>query len=523
MSRNNIYGSRSVVLEINKFNGQNTAASFSEIDITQSPKMLNLLPGANGSLKRRPGTLPISIAPTGPISRICNLRRGEENFLLVTNGNTLYRFDGVNFYGQQMTVNLNQPNIDSAQFKNDMGDEILVITDGGKLKGFNGSSVYEIGPAPNDESTLPANDLVNINTNHKPKGCLVHNTRVVIWDGSDTIWHSKIGTYNYFAQTDYQRFVRENDYVQTCVSYRSALIVFMRRHIGILFGHDIDNWSQDFLDTTDGCIAPKTVKTVIFPDGNQEVFYLSDHGVHSVYAIDTLSLDSSARYSTKSVSANSIDWHKLGVTKEEMKNAVASFYRGRYWLVMKRGSSYIGFVYDTTSKQWYPIDNIKANDFYDDEDGFYYVSDDGHVHKFDDTTYSDWNDINKTTGTSINSYWYSKMMTPKLTGYDHFWDILMVEAKQFPITSTIDVEVNTYRDQYSVPSALKTAIFVWGQTQWGESQWHNEKLTDPVNHAKRLRTFIKGLYAQVKLSNDRNEPIEIYGMRYEVRVMDKYS
>lgn len=521
MSRNNLSGSRTSVLEIPRFNGINTSASFSEIDITQSRNMVNMLPNSLGGLAKRNGTVPLNTTAIGPIKTLCNFRKDSVNSILATSGNTLYKLVNNEFVAQQMVNPFDSPFIDYAQFKDQNGNEVLIIADAGWLKIYNGTSVADIVPAANDASPLPPNDLANIRQK-MIKGCVVHNTRLVIWDKSDTIWHSKIGYHDYFPNTDYQRFVRENDRVQTCVTYRGALLVLMRRHIGVLFGHDRDNWSQDFLDTTNGCIAPRTVQTVIYPSGDQEIFYLSDNGVHAIYAIDTQSLDSSARYSTKNMISQSIDWEGLGVTKTEWENAVALFYNGKYWLTYKKGTEYKGLVFDTTTKQWYPIENIKADAMYHDDDTFYFAGESGLLKTFEKGTNSDWNEKAKTTGTPVNMYWYSKLMTPKLTGYDHFWDVLMVEAKQFEQVSTLDVEVNTYKDQYSAPSALKTAVFVWGETKWGESQYANPNLTDHVNNAKRLKAFVKGQYAQIKLSNNRDEPVEIYGIRFEVRPMDKY-
>ncbi|MET3699347.1 hypothetical protein SAMN05877753_10214 [Bacillus oleivorans] len=508
-----------VVMEIPYFLGQNTAQSFSEIDIKESRKMLNFLPRSIGSLANRDGTVPITDTAIGEIKVLCNLRKGGINYILATSGNTLYRYQNGVLTAQTMTVTLTSPDIDYAQFKDDNANEVLVITDGGKLKAYDGTQVYEVVPAPDDASPLPPNDLANINTNHPPKGCLVHNTRLVIWDGSDTIWHSKIGFFDYFAQVDYQRFVRENDSIQTCITYGGALLVFLRRHIGVLFGHDVENWTQDFIDTNEGCLNPKTVQIVTFPNGRQEVFYLSDNGVHAVYTIDTVSLDSSARYSTKSMTKDKINWEELGVTKDEWKRATSYFHNGRYWLIYPKGAEWHGLVFDTESESWYPIDNVKANSFYHDEDYFYFAGPDGHIKVFDDTLYSDYDDKAKTVKTPLNKYWYSKLMTPELTGHDHFWDILMVEARQFQKRSSIDVEVNTYRNQFNQPSAIKTAMLIWGETEWGESQWTNPLLTDYINNAKRLKVLVKGQYSQVKLSNNRDEPVEILSLKYEVRRM----
>lgn len=511
--------SKNVVMEIPFFLGQNTAQSFSEIDMKESRKMLNFLPRSIGSLANRDGTIPLTDAAIGEIKTLCNLRKDGVNYILATSGNTLYRYQTGALTAQTMTHSLASADIDFAQFKDENGKETLVIADGGKLKEFNGTAVFEISPAANDESPLPPNDLANITTKNL-KGVLAHNTRLVVWNGTDTIWHSKIGFYDYFTGIDYQRFVRENDFVQTCISFGGALLVFMRRHIGVLFGHDVDDWSQDFLDTNEGCLNPKTVQIVTFPDGRQEVFYLSDNGVHSVYTIDTVSLDSSARYSTRSVTKNKLNWEELNVTTDEWKQATAYFHNGQYWLIYKKGTTWKGLVFDTQSDSWYPISNVKANTFYQDEDYFYFAGPDGHIKVFDDTLYSDWDNKAKTSGTPIENEWYSKLMTPNLTGYDHQWDVLMIEAKQHLVPSSVDVEVNSYASQFSAPKGVKTSILVWGSTEWGEAQWANPLLTDIVNNAKRLKTFVKGQYAQIKLSNNRDEPVEILSLKYEVRMME---
>lgn len=522
---------RRVEMEVPSFLGLNTALSFSEIDIKQSPRMLNLLPRKIGSIGNRPGTKPITVTALGaPIEVLCNLRKNGANSILATSGTTLYKYNsGTNvFDAQTMTDALNSANIDYAQFKDQAGAEVLVIADGGSLKAYDGTAVADITPAADDTPPLPANDLADINANHEPIGCLVHNTRVVIWDGSDTIWHSKVGYHDYFPETNFQRFVRENDYVVTCVSFSGALIVFLRRHVGVLFGDGyIDpptsgDWSQDFLDTSDGCMNGKTVQTVTFPDGRQEIFYLSDNGVNSVYTIDTLSLDTSARYSTRSVTKDKINWTDLDVTKSEWESATAHFYEGQYWLIYPQDDEWKGLVYDTSSGEWYPIDNIEANSFYHDETQFYYAGDAGHLRVFDADLFSDWNESTLTTGTPINKYWYSKLMTPKLTGFDHFWDVLMIEARQFFDVSSIDIEVNTYRDQYSEAQAVATTIMVVGVTPIGVGQIHNENLTDAVNNAKRKEIFVGGQYAQLKFSNDRDEPVEIFSFIFEVRMMTKY-
>lgn len=521
MGRTDIGGSRTHTIEIDFFGGENTAKTFSEIEQYESARMLNALPRKVGGLSKRPGTIPLtSVSLPNPIQTLCNLRKDDENNILAASGDTLYLYDG-EWTAQTMDTPLLTDRIGHDQFKDEDAEEVLVITDGGALKYWDGEEVKAVEPAPNDEDPLPANDLANINANHPPIGCLVYNTRVVIWDGSDTIWHSKVGFYDYFPQVDFQRFVRHNDTVKTCIAYGGALMVMMRRNIGVVFGQDIENWEQDFLDTQDGCMNERTVQMINYPDGRQEVFYLSDDGVHAIYTIDTLSLQSSARYSTRNVTKNQVKWDELGVTREEWKEAVGYFQNGRYWLVYSRGDERRGLVFDTNDQQWYPVNNIGANSFYHDEEHFYFAGENGHLMVFDSDLYSDWGDPQKANGTPVDFFWYSKLMTPKLTGKDHFWDVLMVEARQFFVRSVMDVEVNTFGGRFTVPDGVVTTTMVFGETNWGEGQWANPSLTDFVNNAKRLRAFVKGQYAQILISNNRDEPLEMFSIKFEVRVMER--
>jgi hypothetical protein len=529
MARMDLRGTPTTAVEIPRFGGLNTAVSFAEIDITQSPDLLNVLPGKIGSLRRRPGSVPLTTTALGTaIKVLCNLRIGSNNSILATSGTTLYKYNSVTkaWDAQTMTNALTSATIDYAQFKDASSAEVLVIADGGSLKRYNGTTVANITPAANDASPLPANAMTTIQTAHPPIGCIIHNNRVVIWDGSDTLWHSKAGFFDYFIATDFQRYVRENDYIVTCVSYQGALLVLMRRHIGALFGDGYSatptdgDWSQDFLDTSDGCINGSTVQLVTYPDGRQEIFYLGDRGVNAINRIDTLSLDTSARYSTVNVTDGKIDWNGLGVSKADWALAKAVFYEGRYWLIYPDGAVWKGLVFNTQDGEWYPVDNLTVNSFYQDETYLYFTGTDGHLKVFDSTLYVDYTNAAQTTSAVINAYWYSKLINPKKTSFDHFWDTMMVEARQFDRTASVDLEVNTYRGQYVLAGAIKTAFLIVGETKIGEAVIANRNFTDFVNLPDLIRTFLTGQYAQMKLSNNRDEPFEIFSIKYNVRVMD---
>lgn len=539
MGRMDINGSPTVTMEISGFKGLNNATQFSQIDIRQSPKMVNLLPGKVGGLRARDGTRPLTLNPIAGMKRLSCLRKAQTNNIVASSGQTLYKLVN-DWVPQTMTNNLNQPNINTAQFRDDKANEVLVIADGGTLKYYNGTAVANVPPATDDPSPNPTNYLSDINTNNAPAGVTTHNNRLVVWpNNKDIIFHSKPGYYDYFPRNAYQRFVSNNDTIQTCISFGSSLLVFMRKSIGILFGDGYlgtdGDWYQDFLDTTDGCVNGRSVQIVVFPNGEERVFYQTDRGVTAVYNIDTKSLDNSTRLATVSMTDTKIDWDSLGINKFEWSNAVSYFYQGRYWLIYKKGTAYKGLVYDTTSNEWFPVDNIDANDFFGgsigsdaNPDYFCFITETGHLKRFQNfpaigLANYDYQDINLITGSPVKWEWYSKLMNPVITGFDHFWDILMIEAQQFEYDSTINVEVNTFNGRYTQLQAVKTEIMIVGKSIIGQSQIGNTSLTDIINNAKRLRAFVKGQYAQIRLWNDEGSPAEIYDIRFEVRPQTQYE
>jgi hypothetical protein len=536
MARMDVRGSDTVTMEIKGFKGLNTATQFSQIDIRQSPRLLNLLPGKVGGLRTRKATRPITGTPTLGLKRMFRYRKNGVNSIVASAGTTLYKFDGIGAWAAQtMTVSLNTDDINAVQFRDESANEVLVIASSGGLEKYDGTTVNIITPLANDASPLPANYLSTINTTNPAAGITTHNNRLVIWPlNKDIIYHSKPGFYDYFPATSYQRFVKDNDYIQTCISFGSSLLVFMRNSVGVLFGDGysstpaVTDWSQDFLDTTDGCVNPRSVQIVVYPDGEEKVFYQTDRGISSVLNVDTKSLDNSTRLATRSMTDQKIDWDALKISSFEWANAVSYFHHGIYWLIYKQGTAFKGLAYDVTADEWFPMENIDATDFYGDEDYLYFINAAGHLKRFQDLgalglANKDYADINLTTGTPIAWSWYSKLMNPQVTGFDHFWDVLMIEAQQFNVSSTINVEVNTFTDHITIIQALKTNVMIVGSSIIGQAQIGNPNLSDIVNNAKRLRIFAHGQYCQIRLYNDDGEPVELYDIRFEVRVQGTYG
>lgn len=530
MSRLDLGGTQITDISIEDFYGLNNSVQFSQIDIRQSPSLLNLIPSRIKGLRHRAGTYPVSLTPrAGGLVRLFPYYTAGLTDLVATGGTTLYKYDTVNkdWDAQTMTVPLVTADLNATQFRDEDGNEVLVIADGGDLKYYNGTAVNDVTPATNDPSPLPANDLATINTDFPPVGITTHTNRLVIWSAdSDTIHHSKPGFYDYFPETSFQRFVNEADTIQTCISFGSSLLVFMRRHVGVLFGDGYSevpqstDWSQDFLDTQEGCCNPRSVRVVTFPDMHEETFYQTDRGVSAVINVDTKSLDNSTRIATLSRTENKVDWTQLGITRDQWENAISYVQDGKYWLVFEKGAGYAGLVFDTDNYEWYPIENVEATDFYGDSTGYYFIGEDGYLKIFDDNVHFDYTDPAKTTGPPVRWYWYSKLLSPGTTGYDHLWDILMVVCQQFTKTSTIDVAVNTNRQggsNISVDNVLQSEIMIIGQSVIGLGVIANQLLTDFITVEERLDVFISGKYAQIKLFSDRGDPVELYKVVMELR------
>lgn len=531
MARTDVNGLASAIMQINRFGGLNNETQFSQIDINQSPSLLNLFPGKTLSLRNRGGSRIRTSAPLGgSIARFPILYRLGVESLLATFGTTLYKYNGgTNVYdAQTMTATLATPNIGWAQFRDNTGAEVLIIADGGQLKSYNGTAVTNITPAANDTSPLPPNTLGSINTQ---QGVTVHNNRLVIWrTDKDIIYHSKPGFFDYFPSTSFQRFVSENDTVVTCLSFASSLLVFMRNHIAAVFGDGYTSppaatdWSQDFLDTTEGCVNGQSVKIVTFPDLHEEVFYQTPRGVSSVYNIDTKSLDNSTRVATRSLTDNKVNIDELGITPSQWASAASVFHDGRYWLTWNQDGTYKGLVFDTRNQEWYPIEGINATDFYSQRDTnvLYFTGSDGNLKQVDPDITVDYTNFAATTSTPVPWYWYSKLMNPQFNGMAHLWDILMIESQQFTVPAGIDIEVNTLSSQFSQPQAVKNSIMIIGQSIIGQATIANLAFTEIINNGDRIRVFTKGQYAQIKLSSARGEPVELYDIRFEVRVQDPF-
>lgn len=514
-----------IQLETDSFGGINSALQFSQIPKEQSPSLQNAVMRKVGSISKRDGTIPVTSSPlAASIGHLATFQQDPNTELVVaSSGTTLYKYDGVGaLVAQIMTNALNTDGIYTIPFTDVNGNSVLFITDGTNAKQYDGTTVKNVVAAANDTSPAPANDMTNINTK-LPVYCWVHSSHVFMSNGKDICWYSKRFTFDYWPQTHYQRWVRENDYITgPGITLHEVCMIPMRKGWGILTGStDQDFDGNQFMNTVYGCVAARSIKRISYPDGTQTIAYLSDNGVHEIFDTGTYNYHLNIkRYETRFLMENKVDFIALGLSDTEKKNAVAYFDKSRYLYILcfKRGSDNLAYAYDIRNKEWYPWTNIKANGLTKTLDGtLYYAGLEGHLRKFDPNLYSDWNDKNKTVGTPVYFKRYSPALHFEFSGYQSFWDYYLLEAKQWNVPSSIDISVIFTQSMVQLASAYQNNIFVWGAAQWGVAKWANANYTDLVNEPKELIFHKKAKYAQVLIENNRDEPVEIYKEKWKGR------
>jgi hypothetical protein len=514
--------------EVRTFLGQNTAQNPAELTLGAQALAKNAVMREIGTIGKRDGSKPVtSSAITGPIRHLTQYKSSTTAApdLLAAAGTTLYKFNGTNaLTPQTMTNALVTSDIYTEDFTTANLASRLIIADTGSLKEYDGSTVKNITPAPDDPSPAPANALPDINIKGN-KFVWVYSGHVFVSPGTNEMFYSKRYHYDYFPETQFFLLVRENDYINgPGIAFNNVCLIPMRRGWAILTGENFDNFEADkFLNTVNGVISPRAVAKVTYPNGSQTVAYLSDDGVHEIF--DTGAIDTGVRqYSTRSLMSDKIDFLGVGFTESEKSQAYMDFdpQSNLLKLWITRDSTYYCYVMDTRDLEWrvwtFPWD-VKPSLVFNGVS--YFAGATGHLHKFDENLYSDWNDAGQTTGTPVDFDVYSGLLSFEFSGHPSYLDYLLIEAKQWNIKSTLDVSLIYSTGTVDVPAALKNEIFVWGVSAWAEAEWANTDYTNIVNHAKRLIFKKKGKYFQRRMRNNRNEPVLVYREKYIGRLSGK--
>lgn len=515
-------------LEVKAFLGQNTATNPAELAIGAQALAKNAVMRDIGTIGKRDGSQPVTTtALANPIKHLTQYKSSTtaQPDLLASAGTTLYKFNGTDtLTGQTMTDALVTSDIYTEDFTDGTLTSRLVIADTGDLKGYNGTAVADIVPATDDPAPAPANVLADINVKGN-KFVWVYTGHVFVSPGTNELFYSERYTFDYFPEVQYFFLVRENDYINGCgIAFNNVCLIPMRRGFAMLTGENFDNFdASTFLNTVNGVIAPRSVVRVTYPNGAQTVAYLSDDGVHEVF--DTGAIDTGVRqYSSRSLMNEKINFLGAGFTLTEMSQAYMEFDAEsnllKLWIT--RNTTYYCYVMDVRDGEWrvwvFPWDAKPSLRF----NGFsYFAGSTGHLHKFDEDLYTDWNESTKSTGTPVDFDVYSGLLSFEFSGHPSYLDYLLIEAKQWTVPSKLDVTIIYGSGIVELLSALLNQIFVWGETAWSEAEWANTNFTDVVNNAKRLVFKKKGKYFQRRMRNNRDEPVLVYKEKYIGRLSNK--
>lgn len=514
--------------EVKVFLGQNTAQNPADLAWGAQALAKNAVMREIGTIGKRDGSVPVTTsALANTIKHLTQYKSSTTASpnLLAAAGTTLYKFNGTDtLTAQTMTNVLVTSDIYTEDFTNSQLVSRLIIADTGNLKAYNGTVVANITPAADDPSPAPANALSSINAKGN-KFVWVYMGHVFVSPGTNEMFYSKRYEYDYFPEVQFFYLVRDNDYINgPGIAFNNICLIPMRNGWAILTGQNFDNFdASTFLNSVNGVIAPRSIVRLTYPTGAQTIAYLSDDGMHEIF--DTGAIDSGTRqYATRSLMKDKINFVGVGFTAAEMSAARCEFdfETNLLKLWITRGTTYYCYVMDVRDGEWrvwtFPWD-VKPSLRFNGES--YFAGSTGHLHKFDENLYTDWNESTKSTGTAVDFDVYSGLLSFEFSGHASYLDYLLIEAKQWNVASKLDVTLIYGNSTTTLESALINQIFVWGETAWSEAEWANTDFTSIVNNARRLIFKKKGKYFQRRMRNNRDEPVLIYKEKYIGRLSNK--
>lgn len=516
-----------IEIDVDTFLGLNTALQPTSLEKGQWRSLKNAYMSKIKANAKRPGSAPVTAsALVASIKHLASYKSSSTSSpaILAASGTTLYKFNGTDtLTAQTMTNPLNTSDIYTEDFTNSALTSRMIIGDGASLKGYDGTTVANIAPAVDDPAPASPNGLTSINAKGH-KFVWAHSYHIFSSPGNNELYYSKRYEYNYWPTTQFFYLVRENDFINGCgVSFDNVCLIPMRRGWNIITGTNFDDFdSSQFLNTSQGVIAPRTIKKTTYPDGTQTVIFLSDDGVYEVFMVSTIG--GTRIYATRPLMKDLIDFTSIGFSEAEKAASYSTYDEtlSLYMLYIKRGTEQYAYCLDTRSKQWFVwtfhFDVMPSLRF---EGVLYFAGSTGHLHKYDLTLASDWNESTKTTGTPIDWDVYTDVIPFENSGFASMLDFLLVWAKQFPSTSTIDVEINLYSGTEQIVNFVNNQYMVYGETSWGAGIWFNLNFTDLTTRPARKSIHKKSYFFQVRFRNPRDELVEMYRYRLSGRTSGK--
>lgn len=517
-------------LETPSFEGTNTAMQFSLIPRSQSPRMQNAYMDEVGDLSQRPGTIPVTGTALGAMIRHLTTYKGSASAgaaedIYCASGTNLYKLVAGEWVLQTMTNTLVSSDIYTAAFTDFALASRLIIADGGGIKEYDAATgvVKNVVAATDDPLPAPPNDLTAVNAKGI-KYVWVHNYHIFVSDGRNQFWYFKRYHRDYIPSVQYFTLARNNDYINGCgVTYNNVCLIPMRRAWAILAGENFDNFNtNNYLNTTAGVVAPRSIARLTYPDGRQTIAYFSDDGAHEIY--DTFALDTGVRqYATQSLMKDKIDFIKIGLTDTE-KSGIVGFFDAQlslYLVSFVKGGVNYTYAYDVRNGQWYTDWlTFSAKSYARVDETLYFAGSTGHLHKFDAHLNSDWNEKAKTTKTPIHFKRYGPASAAEFSGFESMWDAYLVESKQWLVTATLDITFIFSGNTDVMEKIIKNQVFIEDISEWDVAKYANIDFTDTVNEPGEILFEYSRLskYAQVLWENDRDEPVKVYKEKWKARV-----
>lgn len=488
------------------------------------------------TIGKRPGSVPVTSSALGqPLTYLVSYKATASSVapdLFAVSGNTLYKYSASALTAQTMTDAFDTPIVFGVGYTDFADVSNLLLTSGGSLKQFDGTQVKNVVPAADDTGTdgpLPVNKLSTINARGL-KYVWIFTGHVFVSDGTDLIWYSKRYHYDYFpGDVQYFRFIADNDYVTgPGISFGGLCLIPMRRRWGVISGETFDDGvstdipfkANQYLNTSNGNISSRGYCKITYPTGQQTIAYMSDNGVNEIFdtGVNDVETSGTRQYSTRNLMDNKIDFNKYRFTDAEKAAAVASFdsINGRLLVAIDHDATRYVFVYETQNQEWYiwriPWSTKSLAEF---EGSVYMGNTTGLLHTFNEDLTSDWDNMGKSSGTTVKMYIATGLLSAEFTGESSYFHYLQVESAMWTVKSSLDIVLVYGAGALALDKAIFNEIGVYDVSAYDEAQYANLRYTDNVNQTKRKKIHKKAKYAQIIFSNDRDEPMTILRYRIE--------
>lgn len=521
-------------IEITPSLGMNSALNPGQLPAGSHRLALDACLKSVNTIGKRPGSVPVtSSALGGPITYLIPYKASASSVapdLFAVSGNTLYKYSASALAAQTMTNAFASSNVFGVGYTDFADVSNLLLTSGGSLQQYTGTEVKNVVPAPDDPGgALPVNKLSTINARGL-KYIWVYTGHVFVSDGTDLMWYSKRYHYDYFpGDVQFFRFIADNDYVTgPGISFGGLCLIPMRRHWGVITGETFDDGvssdvpfkANQYLNTSNGNISARGYCKITYPTGQQTIAYMSDNGVNEIFdtGVNDVETSGTRQYSTRNLMDNKIDFNKYRFADAEKAAAVATFdsINGRLLMAIDRDTTRYVFVYETQNQEWYvwrlPWSTKALTEF---EGALYMGNTTGHVHTFNEDLYSDWDQIAKSSGTTVKMYIATGLLSAEFTGESSYFHYLQVESAMWLVPSSLDITIVYGAGALALDNAIFNEIGVYDVSAYDEAQYANLNYTDNVNQTKRKKIHKKAKYAQIIFKNYRDEPMTILRYRIE--------